>query len=93
MIQLGLFAINFLSPLLLAGFSIYIWTVPALHWHWLFWIPPLFTAVIAILMMLLAKPTPEDRIKLHSSLEAFNRSTIQVLLKKLAYCDKVNYFP
>jgi MFS transporter, OPA family, glycerol-3-phosphate transporter len=60
MIQLGLIAINQLAPALLLGFSLFIWTVPGLHWKWLFFIPPLFTAAFALLMMVVVKETPEE---------------------------------
>lgn len=59
MIQLGLFAINALAPLLLAGFSIFIWTVPALHWRWLFWVPTGFVALAALCLLVFVKETPE----------------------------------
>jgi len=60
MIQLGLFSVNFLAPALLAGFPILIWTVPALHWRWLFWIPPCFVAIVAALLAVFVKHTPEE---------------------------------
>ncbi len=60
MIQVGQFSINKLAPALLAGFLIAIWTVPALHWRWLFWIPPMIAAFFAILFALFVKQTPMD---------------------------------
>jgi len=60
MIQLGQFAINNLAPHLLAGFTILMWTAAEGDWHWLFRIPPLFTAVMAILLVLIPKESPEQ---------------------------------
>ena len=60
MIQLGQIAINQLAPALLTGFTLYLITVPKLTWKWLFYVPPMFTAVCAILMVLFVKATPED---------------------------------
>lgn len=60
MIQLGQFSINHFAPALLAGFSILIWTIPALHWRWLFWVPPMIVAVVAVLVAFFVKETPED---------------------------------
>ena len=60
MIQLGQFIINNLAPVILAGFTIGIWTVAKDDWHWLFRIPPLFVAVVAVLLVICVKETPED---------------------------------
>lgn len=60
MIQLGQFAINNLAPVLLGGFTILIWTAAKDDWHWLFRIPPLFTATAAILLVFLTKESPEQ---------------------------------
>src|SRR5437867_2354138 len=60
MIQLGQFSINQLAPMLLAGFSLFIWTVPALHWHWLFWIPPIIALIPALMVAFFVKETPEQ---------------------------------
>src|SRR6267378_3852543 len=60
MIQLGQVAINNLAPLILAGFTIGAWTVAKGDWRWLFRIPPLITAVCAIIMAFCAKETPEE---------------------------------
>ncbi len=59
MIQLGQFAINNLAPFILAGFSIGIFVVAKGEWRWLFRIPPLFTALMAILVVWLPKESPE----------------------------------
>ena len=60
MIQSGQFAINNLAPLILAGFSIGTWVVAAGEWRWLFRIPPIFTAVMAVLLVLIPKESPEQ---------------------------------
>ncbi len=60
MIQLGQIAINQLAPALLLGFSIFMWVIPPLHWKWLFWVPPMFTALFALLMYFSVKETPEE---------------------------------
>jgi OPA family glycerol-3-phosphate transporter-like MFS transporter len=60
MIQLGQFAINNLAPVLLGGFTILIWTAAKDDWHWLFRIPPLFTAAAAILLAFIPKESPEQ---------------------------------
>jgi OPA family glycerol-3-phosphate transporter-like MFS transporter len=60
MIQLGQFSINQLAPMLLAGFAILIWTVPALHWRWLFWVPPMIAVIPAVMIAFFAKETPEE---------------------------------
>lgn len=60
MIQLGQVGINGLAPALLAGFTIGLWIVPPLHWKWLFWIPPMFVGVFAVLMIIFVKETPEQ---------------------------------
>ncbi len=57
MIQLGRFGINWLAPLLLGG-SIFIWTMPALHWRWLFWVPPMIMLLLAVLLIVYVKETP-----------------------------------
>jgi MFS transporter, OPA family, glycerol-3-phosphate transporter len=60
MIQLGQVAINNLAPLLLAGFAIGAWTVGANQWRWLFRIPPAITALMAILVAVIPRETPEQ---------------------------------
>jgi OPA family glycerol-3-phosphate transporter-like MFS transporter len=59
MIQLGQFAINNLAPIILAGFTIGVFAVAEGEWRWLFRIPPLFTAAMAILLVLIPKESPE----------------------------------
>lgn len=60
MIQLGQFTINKLAPALLGGFTIALWTMPGLHWKWLFWIPPMIAALVAVLVIVVVKETPES---------------------------------
>jgi OPA family glycerol-3-phosphate transporter-like MFS transporter len=60
MIQLGQFGINNLAPIILAGFTIGAWIVAKGDWRWLFRIPPLITAFVAILLAIFVKQTPED---------------------------------
>ena len=59
MIQLGQIAINKLAPIILAGFTLGVFVVAEGEWHWLFRLPPLFTAVMAILLVLIPKESPE----------------------------------
>jgi OPA family glycerol-3-phosphate transporter-like MFS transporter len=60
MIQLGQFSINKLAPALLAGFTILAWSVPKLHWHWLFWVPTVVVAATAALVAFAVAETPEQ---------------------------------
>ncbi|MBI3852445.1 MAG: MFS transporter [Verrucomicrobia bacterium] len=61
MINLGRFGIFTLGPALLAGFTFLgMWHVPALHWRWLFWVPSMICALVAIGMALTVKETPEE---------------------------------
>jgi len=60
MIQLGQFAINNLSPVILAGFTVGTLIVAKGEWRWLFRIPPLMAAAAAILLAIFVKQTPED---------------------------------
>src|SRR5437773_4643386 len=60
MIQLGQVAINNLAPIILAGFAVGAWVVAKNDWRWLFRLPPLITAVIAVLVALVPRETPEQ---------------------------------
>ena len=64
MIQFGLIAINALGPLILAGVSIPLILVtlkiPALHWRWLFWIPPIIVAIVTVVMCVVVRNHPEE---------------------------------
>ena len=52
MIQLGMVTINRLAPALLSGFTIALWSVPRLHWKWLFWVPPAIALLVAFLIVI-----------------------------------------
>ena len=61
MINLGRLGIFTLGPALLAGFVFLgMWRIPPLHWRWLFWIPAAITTLVAIVMAIMAKDTPEQ---------------------------------
>ena len=61
MINLGRFGIFTLGPAALAGFTFLgMWHVPPLHWRWLFWIPAGVAAVVAVVLALVVKDTPEE---------------------------------
>jgi len=61
MINLGRLAANKLLPALLAGFTFLgMWHVPPQHWRWLFWIPAGAAAIMAVVLALTVKDTPEE---------------------------------
>lgn len=60
MIQSGQFAINNFAPVLLAGFTVGTFIVAEGEWRWLFRVPPLIVATMAILMALFTKETPDE---------------------------------
>lgn len=61
MINLGRFGIFSLGPALLAGFTVLgLFTIPPLHWRWLFWAPSVLCAVVACAMAMIVKETPEE---------------------------------
>jgi len=61
MINLGRLLANRLLPALLAGFTfLAMWHVPPQHWRWLFWIPAGVTTVVAIVLAVAVKDTPEE---------------------------------
>ena len=60
MIQLGQVAINNLAPVILAGFTFGVFVVAQGDWRWLFRIPPLITAFVAVLFVIFVKQTPEE---------------------------------
>jgi MFS transporter, OPA family, glycerol-3-phosphate transporter len=61
MINLGRFLANKLLPSLLAGFTfIGMWHVPPQHWRWLFWIPAAVATVVAVVLAVTVKDTPEE---------------------------------
>ena len=87
MIQLGQVAINNLAPLILAGFAIGAWTLPANQWRWLFRIPPLITALMAVLVALIPRETPEaagypNCIKDDSDTSAGDQASVRVSIKE-----------
>jgi OPA family glycerol-3-phosphate transporter-like MFS transporter len=61
MINLGRLLANKLLPALLAGFTFMgMWYVPPQHWRWLFWIPAIVASVVAIVLAVVVKDTPEE---------------------------------
>jgi OPA family glycerol-3-phosphate transporter-like MFS transporter len=61
MINLGRFGIFTLGPALLAGFSLWgLVQVPPLHWRWLFWVPSILCALVAVAAAIWVKETPEQ---------------------------------
>ena len=59
MIQMGQVAINNLAPLILGGFTVGVFVLAEGDWRWLFRIPPIFTAIVAILVAFIPKESPE----------------------------------
>ena len=85
MIQLGQVAMNQLAPILLAGFTIGTFVAAKGDWHWLFRIPPLVTAVMAVLVVLFPKETPEEAGfpgLIHDELSAAGDTNVRVSLKE-----------
>jgi len=61
MINLGRFGIFTFGPAALAGFTFLgMWHVPPLHWRWLFWIPAGVATLVAVVLALVVKDTPEE---------------------------------
>ena len=61
MINLGRFGITTFGPALLAGFIFLgLWSIPPLHWRWLFWVPSGIAAVVACCVAIFVKDTPEE---------------------------------
>jgi len=87
MIQLGQVAINNLAPLILAGFTIGTLTVGANQWRWLFRIPPVITAIMAVLVALVPHETPEAAgfpgcVKDDSDTNAGDEASVRVSIKE-----------
>src|SRR5881392_836538 len=60
MINAGRFAIGYLGPGLLGGFMLFgLIEIPPQHWRWLFWVPAVITAAVALVMALNVKDTPQ----------------------------------
>ena len=61
MINLGRLGIFKMGPALLAGFSVLgLIHVGPLHWRWLFWVPSMICAIMALVMAFAVKETPEE---------------------------------
>ncbi len=64
MIQLGAISVGMLGKMLATGFAIplifYTITVPELNWRYMFFVPPVITFIIIILMNLTVANHPED---------------------------------
>jgi len=60
MIQLGQVAIGIVAPIILAGFTLGMIVVAKGDWRWLFRLPPIATALVAILVAFIPKETPEQ---------------------------------
>src|SRR3954471_21748957 len=61
MINLGRLLANKLLPALLAGFTfLAMWNVPPQHWRWLFFIPAVVATLVAIVLAIVVKDTPEE---------------------------------
>ena len=87
MIQLGQVAINNLAPAILAGFAIGAWVVGENQWRWLFRIPPMITAAMAILVAFIPRETPEDAgypgcIKDDSDTSAGDEANVRVSIRE-----------
>lgn len=60
MINLGRLGINYFGAAILGGvFFLGIWHIPAQHWRWVFFIPAMVATVMAVLLALFVKDTPE----------------------------------
>jgi OPA family glycerol-3-phosphate transporter-like MFS transporter len=78
MINIGRFTTTSLVPAVLAGFTIWSYTVPPGHWQFAFFIPAGIVTVMTTIMLLVVKPTPEaagyyDRIPLEEGDDVENR--------------------
>jgi OPA family glycerol-3-phosphate transporter-like MFS transporter len=84
MIQLGQFSINKLAPALLAGFTLFIWTVPAMHWRWLFWVPPMIAVIPALMIIFFVKETPDQAgyVNVHPDEADHASADVRVSLKE-----------
>jgi MFS transporter, OPA family, glycerol-3-phosphate transporter len=70
MINAGRFLINTFGPALLVGFVFLgLWSIPPLHWRWLFWLPAMLTTCVGLAMAFIAKPTPGDAGFIHPGVD------------------------
>jgi OPA family glycerol-3-phosphate transporter-like MFS transporter len=61
MINLGRLVANKLLPALLAGFVlVHMWQVPPQHWRMLFWVPAGVAIIMAVILAIVVKDTPEQ---------------------------------
>ena len=61
MINLSRFVLFTFGPALLAGFTFLgLCEIPPLHWRWLFWVPAGMAAIVAVILALVVKDTPEE---------------------------------
>jgi len=61
MINLGRLGINYFGAAILAGFVFLgVWRIPPQHWRWVFWIPAMVATIMAILLAIFVKDTPEE---------------------------------
>ena len=60
MIQSGVVAISKLAPVILAGFTLGVFVVEPGNWRMLFAIPPIFVAIVAVLLALFAEESPDE---------------------------------
>ena len=87
MIQLGQVAINNLAPFILAGFTFLGFVIAKDDWRWLFRLPPLITACMAVLVALIPRETPEAAgysgcIKDDSDTSAGDHASVRVSVKE-----------
>ena len=99
MINLGRFGIFNFGPAFLAGFVFLgMWSVPALHWRWLFWIPAGFASLVAVCFYFFVKDTPEEagfhgvhrHEADHQDLDV--RSEVLVVMKKILTNPNIWFF-
>ena len=61
MINLGRLGINYFGAAILGGFVFLgMLRVPPQHWRWVFWIPAMIAAVVAVFLAIFVKDTPEQ---------------------------------
>ena len=61
MINLGRFIINQIGPALMAGSAVFgMIHMPQVHWRWLFWVPSIVAAIVALTLYFTVKDTPEQ---------------------------------